>query len=134
MGLLSSLIFRVKRQDPREIRYDGSAAREIKPDRRAHPRVQLQVQVRLRFASAQAMVACRTFDISQGGAFLMLDTPRPVGTGVRLVIDVGDRTLIVGGVVARVADGSDGRPGMGIRFTEVTADDEAFLASLIDSA
>jgi uncharacterized protein (TIGR02266 family) len=136
VGLLHALFFRAKRQDPREIRFDGNAAydAERKPDRREHARVRLQLQVRLRFASAEALVACRTFDVSEGGAFLMLDTPRPVGTEVRLVLDVGERTLVLGGVVARCSDGRDGRPGMGIRFVEVSADDQAFLATLIDSA
>ena len=111
----------------------GNAAPKQEPDRRQHHRVRLQLQVRLRFASTQAMIDCRTFDISCGGAFLMVDTARPVGTRIRMVLDIGERTLVLGGVIARCSDGRDGRPGIGIRFDEVSASDEAFLAAVVGS-
>ncbi len=110
----------------------GSLAEQPAPDRRQWPRIPLQLQVRLRFATAQAMVDCRTFDISEGGAFIGLRQPRPRGTKVRLSIEVADRTLVIGGEVMRASDGkSGGRCGMGIRFTEVTPEDAHYLAELL---
>lgn len=77
----------------------------------------------------------RTFDISPGGAFIHMENPRPMGTNVRLMLEVGDRSLELAGVVARVSacDGGDGLPGIGIRFTEVSPEDERFLAELVSS-
>lgn len=41
--------------------------------------------------------------------------------------------MVLAGVVARVSDGYNGLPGMGVRFTEIGADDEEFLADLVDA-
>lgn len=100
-------------------------------ERRQWPRLQLCVQVRLRFTSAEAVVQSQTFDLSQGGAFIRIANPRPIGTQVRLVVDVGSRQMVIGGTVVRTSDGGSGPPGMGIAFTEMSADDQTFVGQLV---
>lgn len=112
---------------------DGNLAQASDSDRRQWPRVQLQLEVRMRFASTEAMIGCETFDISPGGAFISLDSPRDEGTHVRLTIAIADRTLVLAGVVVRASRGDDGPKGMGIMFTEISAADGEFLARLCDT-
>lgn len=105
----------------------------IKADERRNcARVALQLQVRLRFETAEALTACRTFDISRSGAFIALRDPRPRGTKVRLTVEVDDTTIVLGGVVVRASDGrKSGRRGMGIQFTEVTPQAAEALGKLL---
>ena len=100
-------------------------------ERRRFPRVKLEVSARIRFPNPEAAIESNTFDISQGGVFLKTAQPRPVGTRVRLVIEIGERTLELSGVVVRVSDGHDGPAGLGVSFTELSAADEASLAELV---
>ncbi len=104
-------------------------------ERRRWPRVPVELRVRIRFPTAAAAMRSRTFDISPGGAFIRMENPRPVGTNVRLMLEVGERSLDLAGVVDRVSacDGGDGLPGIGIRFTQVSAEDQRFLAELAAS-
>jgi uncharacterized protein (TIGR02266 family) len=90
------------------------------------------MQARIRFASTEDAVRSRTFDISPGGTFLRLPEPRPKGTKVRLTLEIGDRTLTIQGVVARVADGRNGPKGIGIAFTDVDLVDQLFLEELLE--
>ncbi len=99
----------------------GNLAAKTSADRRSCARVNLDLQVRLRFETAEAMVASRTFDLSRSGAFISIRDPRPKGTKVRLTLEVEGSEIVVGGVVVRSCDGKKtSRRGMGIQFTEVT--------------
>jgi len=121
-----------ERQRPPQVQ--GNLATEAAPDRRASVRVALELQVRLRFESAEAMVASRTFDISRGGAFISIRNPRPRGTKVRLTLQVQEQTIVIGGLVVRSSAGKAGkagRRGMGIQFTEITPEAAEALALLL---
>jgi uncharacterized protein (TIGR02266 family) len=110
----------------------GSLAMKQEAERRHFARVALQLQVRLRFETAEAMTASRTFDISRSGAFIAIREPRPRGTKVRLTVEVDDMTIVLAGVIVRVSDGrKDGRRGMGIQFTEVTPQAAEALGELL---
>jgi len=100
----------------------GNLAAEARgAERRSCARVNLDLQVRLRFDTADAMIASRTFDISRSGAFITIKDPRPRGTRVRLTVEVDETTIVLGGVVVRACDGKKtSRRGMGIQFTEIT--------------
>lgn len=102
-------------------------------ERRNWPRVPLRVEVRLRFADPEALIRCRTFDISEGGAFIQLPQPRPRGTEVRIFLRIANRVLVIAGVVARVAQGNDGNgpSGMGVQFTDMTPEDREYLHGLV---
>jgi len=112
----------------------GNLATKQGAERRNCARVALQLQVRLRFETAEAMTASRTFDISRSGAFIAIREPRPRGTKVRLTIEVDETTIVLGGVVVRASDGKkSGRRGMGIQFTEMTPQAADALGKLLVS-
>lgn len=112
----------------------GNLATKQSPvERRSCARVNLELQVRLRFESPAAMIASRTFDISRGGAFIALKDPRPRGTRVRLTLEIEDTKVMLGGVVVRSSDGKKGaRRGMGIQFTEISEEAAKSLARLLE--
>lgn len=113
---------------------EGNLATKQGAERRNCARVALQLQVRLRFETAEAMIASRTFDISRSGAFIAIREPRPRGTKVRLTVEVDDTTIVLGGVVVRASDGrKSGRRGMGIQFTEITPQAVEALGKLLAS-
>lgn len=113
---------------------EGNLATKQGAERRHCARVALQLQVRLRFETAEAMIASRTFDISRSGAFIAIREPRPRGTKVRLTVEVDDTTIVLGGVVVRASDGrKSGRRGMGIQFTEMTPQAAEALGRLLAS-
>lgn len=113
---------------------EGNLATKQAPvERRSCARVNLELQVRLRFDSPEAMIASRTFDISRNGAFIALKDPRPRGTRVRLTLEIDDTKVMVGGVVVRSSDGKKGtRRGMGIQFTEISDEAAKSLARLLE--
>lgn len=111
----------------------GNLAAKASVERRSCARVALELQVRLRFDSAEAMIASRTFDLSRSGAFIAIRDPRPRGTKVRLTIEVDNTVIVLGGVVARACDGKkSSRRGMGIQFTEITPQAAEALAKVLE--
>lgn len=102
------------------------------PERRQFPRIQLALTVELRFASTEAVLESSTVDISEGGAFIRMSSPRPEGTSMVLRLHVGERVLEVEGVVVRsVRPGEGEPPGVGVLFTRVRPEDVAFVGSLV---
>lgn len=101
-------------------------------ERRRWPRVPVELQARIRFASTEAAIRSHTFDISPGGTFLQLRHTRPQGTKVKLTLEIGERTVIIQGVVARVSDGTDGPKGVGIAFNDVDLVDQLFLEEICE--
>lgn len=102
-------------------------------NRRAFPRMKLNMAVRLQFASVDEVVQSRIVDISRGGVFIRTPQPRPEGTGVRLALSVGDREATLPGVVVRVVRLQDGGgpPGMGVMFTDLGDSEQAFVDELL---
>lgn len=112
----------------------GNLATKQGAERRSCARVALQLQVRLRFETAEAMTASRTFDISRSGAFIAIRDPRPRGTKVQLTVEVHNTSIVLRGVVVRVSQNrKSGLRGMGIQFTEVTPQAEEALGRLLES-
>ena len=109
----------------------GGNPDEESGERRKWPRVQLDLQARIRFESPEAALRSHTFDISPGGVFLRVQNPRPKGTIVRLMLDIGERRMMLTGEVVRIADGSDGPKGVGVKFTKIRDEDKAFLEEIV---
>jgi uncharacterized protein (TIGR02266 family) len=68
----------------------------------------------------------RTRNIGVGGAFVESADPHPVGTRLRLSIDLppSGRTVMVSGEVRWLCDGdTDPVHGMGVRFTGLSVED-----------
>jgi uncharacterized protein (TIGR02266 family) len=110
----------------------AAPAPEQAQDRRRFPRIQLALTVQLRFPSAEAALESSTVDVSEGGVFIRMPNPRPEGTAIRLQLHVGGRVLQIGGVVVRCIRPGEGEPvGIGVLFTELRADDAAFVQTLV---
>lgn len=99
-------------------------------NRRAWPRVRLGLRVRLRFPRFEDVVHSRTFDMSEGGAFIPLSVPRPLGTRVHLVLEVGERSLELAGAVMRI---SNEPTGLGIAFDPLPEPAREFVRALISA-
>lgn len=101
-------------------------------ERREHLRVPIELQVHIRFASNEALVRSRTLNLSHGGAFVVMRELRPIGTKVRLVLVVGDRTLTIGGVITHTVEDVPPQPtGVGVLFTEIADGDRTLIDELV---
>ena len=104
-------------------------------ERRTRPRAHVHIDATLRCAGASLVV--QTLDLSGHGAFVRTARPLPVGSAVQVVLRRGVQRnpLVLDAEVVRVGTQREGRaPGLGLRFTGVTAIDEASLQALIDRA
>jgi uncharacterized protein (TIGR02266 family) len=75
-------------------------------------------------------------NISQGGMFINSRKPLPVGTGVRILLQLPSLEFPLGlsGKVTRVVEPGSGKgsvPGMGIEFTDVDPSRRAQLESIV---
>ena len=69
-------------------------------------------------------------DLSAGGVFVAAPIPLPVGTVVNLRFDApGGGEIEVKGVVVNVGD--DGEPGMGVRFSDLTAEAKQAIEDMV---
>jgi len=92
------------------------------PERRNWPRVELKLSAQLRFEDAAELALSETSDVSRDGVFLNMKTPRPIGTRVKLTIEIassGQRFALEGVVVRQVSD-QRSRTGVGIFLTSAS--------------
>lgn len=105
------------------------------PERRTRPRAAVHIDSEL-VPSAGAALSVHTLDLSSHGAFVRTTRQLPVGSEVRVALRRGAQRnpLVLDAQVVRVGTQREGRsPGLGLRFTGLTAIDEASLRALIDS-
>lgn len=95
-------------------------------DRRTSDRKKLIIDVR--FEGGDGTGIANTRDIGAGGLYMTTTAPLDTGTPIMMTISVGERTLNLKGVVVY----SDPGHGVGVRFKDLDADDEAFLHSQLD--
>jgi len=109
-------------------------------DQRRDRRIEVQLQVKLRFPDVERFRVFSTKDLSTGGIFVVSDTPKPVGSLVQVVmyppgIELG--LPLYGEVVWAISPAeaaSAGRgPGMGIRFLELDEEAHGSLIDLVDT-
>ena len=90
---------------------------------RRWPRMQLALDVQVRFDTADDAMSAHTVNMSREGLFLAMDPPRPVGTRVRLLLRIGHEEFAVEGVVVRQVPDPDEpmtsamTPGVGVFLT-----------------
>jgi len=94
------------------------------PERRKHPRYPLQVEVELQWGS-ESLPALAT-DMSLGGMFVATSNPLWMGASFAARLLLGE-PLTLHCTVRRVLPGK----GMGVLFVELSADQQARLAELI---
>ena len=106
-------------------------------ERRRFPRVLLEADVFVEAETEQSLFKSRLRDLSENGVFIRTTNTRPLGTGVRLRIEIVRRDLrvVVRGIVVHLVDArdeTDAAPaGMGVMFTEVDPSSQAALRAMI---
>ncbi|HOX45099.1 MAG TPA: TIGR02266 family protein [Myxococcota bacterium] len=110
--------------------------RERLLERRRHARVDAQLEVQFLFADG--FFEETTDDLSMGGLFIASERVLPVGERLRLVLHVpGERPAVKAlAEVMRVrAEAAPGKPrGMGVRFVELTPEDQETLRAFLTRA
>lgn len=74
---------------------------------RRWPRIEIELDVHVRFESASDVLDARTLNVSREGVFIAMDEPAALGTRVRLTVDVvdsGERLTAEGLVIRRQPD------------------------------
>ncbi|MFQ5524966.1 MAG: PilZ domain-containing protein [Thermoanaerobaculia bacterium] len=84
-------------------------------EQRRSARATVEVPATLQISGRQ--MQAKTANISEGGAFVALPDPPPVGTMVKLALDLGDGVVRAFSEVVWIRlPGSGPSPGMGLRF------------------
>lgn len=121
--------------------YAFRVSEDTEADRRSDPRIERTFRVK--YPSLDDFVIAYTSNISRGGMFVLTEDPLPVGTVVRVSLELPDEEADEGPVVpcvARVAyvqDPGGGEPaGMGLELVDVPAAiiQDLLMDALADSA
>jgi len=97
-------------------------------DRRKSPRVKCSISVELQ-PTRQTVIRGRASDLSQGGCFVEMASPLPVESKLEIVLWLGAAKLRLHGAVASASPGF----GIGVRFTNVSQQDQEFLQKYLKS-
>ena len=108
-----------------EIDTDGGVSAS---DRRTSDRKKLIVDVM--FDGGDGTGIASTRDIGAGGLYMTTTAPLETGTPIMMTISIRNRTLNLKGVVVY----SDPGHGVGVRFKDLDAGDEAFLQEYLDQS
>ena len=95
-------------------------------ERRGSDRKKLIVDVH--FSGGDATGIANTRDIGIGGLYMTTNSVLEIGTPIFLRMSVGDDELAINGVVVY----SDPGHGVGVRFQDLSAENEAVLKDILD--
>jgi hypothetical protein len=98
-------------------------------ERRAYPRVKINVPVEIRVEGAASPIRGATSDLSLSGCYIESIFPFPVGTALDLKLQI-DSALPIDATVATC----DPQVGNGIKFTKMLPDDHQALAAFLEAA
>ena len=104
-------------------------------ERRARPRKNVALELKLHAEQHNLVLLSRTVDISSSGAFIRTSRALPQGATVRVAFDRGAQRnpLTLDAEVVRAGSADGGRSGgIALRFVEITDLDEALLNEIID--
>jgi c-di-GMP-binding flagellar brake protein YcgR len=101
----------------------------VPQDRRAHPRITLQVQLELRKQGEDVPFRLETTDLSKGGCYIQMMMTMPVGTNVNMTLWINDSPVRVR---ARVVT-SHPQFGNGIQFLEFQDNGKQLLERYLDA-
>ena len=80
----------------------------------------MQRTFRLRFGDVAKLRRTYVKDISKGGMFVRSRSPQPVGTKVKVVLELPDGSQFpIQGETVSIRDATDGTGGNGVRFTDL---------------
>lgn len=92
-------------------------------ERRGSDRKKFIVDVR--FDGGDSTGIANTRDIGSGGLYMTTTAVLETGTPIVMTLSVGDRSLSINGVVVY----SDPGHGVGVRFRDLSEEEQAFLTS-----
>jgi Tfp pilus assembly protein PilZ len=95
-------------------------------ERRGSDRKKLIIDVQ--FSGGDATGIANTRDIGIGGLYMTTNAKLEIGTPIFMQMSVGDKQLSLGGVVVY----SDPGHGVGVRFHELSPENESFLRDKLD--
>ena len=95
-------------------------------DRRGTDRKKLIVDVR--FEGGDGTGIANTRDIGSGGLYMTTTAILDTGTPILMSIGIGDKTMNLKGTVVY----SDPGHGVGVRFKDLSAEDEEFLSGELE--
>ncbi len=98
-------------------------------DRRAHPRLALQVQMELRKEGEDVPFRLETTDLSKGGCYIQLMMTMPVGTNVNVTLWLNDTPVRLRGRVVT----QHPQFGNGIMFLEFQGNGKQLLERYLDA-
>jgi hypothetical protein len=110
-----------------------AAPQDDADERREWPRVKVELEVRVRFASSEELVHSEVLNLSRGGALIVAEETRPIGTRARLVLTVGKRTVTIGGSVVHSTPRGEGIHAVGIMFMDIPERDRPYIDQLIEA-
>ena len=108
--------------------------------RREHPRLNVDISVKLRLNDGNAMVSTQIRNISLGGVFIEMENPIGFGdeVGLEFSLPGAPRTIRCKGFVVwstkTQPDRGNGRQGIGLRLMDIGISDMRVLAGFIDQA
>jgi uncharacterized protein (TIGR02266 family) len=109
-------------------------------DLRRHPRIDVALQVKLRFATIDRFRLFTTKNFSEGGMFVVTDNPKPPGARVQVVLYPPGLELglpihgtVVHALTSEEAKARGTRPGMGIRFDDLDDEARESVQALVDA-
>jgi len=115
------------------------SGRSVVDERRAHPRVQLRIDVN--YGNVGLFHTNTILNISQGGLFIQTDSPLDLGTEIELTFTLpgaSQEIQATGLVVWRHAPTpskiSSHTPGMGIKLKRIAAQDLAQIRTFVEEA
>jgi len=100
---------------------------ETSPGTRRYPRISLQKSMCAAWYGGGDQQVSRVATLGMGGLFLALSRVVPVGTSLKLVIEVPGGFVQADGIVRSISCGE----GMGVEFTNMGPRDRVLLGHLI---
>ncbi len=99
------------------------------PERRADTRLNLKVQVEIRFEDNPAPFRTATSDLSLRGCYIETIYPFPVGATLELKLQLNETLLILATVATK-----DPQVGNGLQFTKMLPEDVEVLRAFIEAS
>jgi uncharacterized protein (TIGR02266 family) len=101
-------------------------------ERRINSRIPVSLEVT--FDSGEQVLSSYLFDIGEGGIFIGTPDPLEEGSPIRLCFhlpDMSNSLLVMGTVIWRQGSGDSSRPGMGIKFDDISSNDRERLDAFL---
>ena len=101
-------------------------------ERRVNSRIPISLEVT--FDSGEQVLSSYLFDLGEGGIFIGTPEPLDEGSTIRLCFHLpgmSNSLLVMGSVIWRQGSGDSSRPGMGIKFDEISDNDRERLDAFL---